>query len=96
MPPLGPGRKFVKKIIIKKTVDFWICLCYHYIVRKENRPMTKTKYVAINTLNNEPILESESYKVLHKMLAKSISADKEKSIKIYKKVITETLSEIGE
>ena len=58
--------------------------------------MTKTKYVAINTLNNEPILESESYKVLHKMLSKSISVDKEKSIKIYKKVITETLSEIGE
>lgn len=58
--------------------------------------MTRTKYVAINILNNEPILESESYKVLHKMLSKSISADKEKSIKIYKKVITETLSEIGE
>ena len=58
--------------------------------------MTKTRYVAINTINNEPILEAESYKVLHKMLSKSLTSDKEKAVKIYKRVITETLSEIGE
>lgn len=58
--------------------------------------MTKTRYVAINTINNEPILEADSYKVLHKIISKSLTSDKEKAVKIYKRVITETLSEIGE
>lgn len=55
-----------------------------------------TKYVAINLKNNEPILESESYPMLHKMVYRNLTEEKAKSIKIYKRVITETLSEIGE
>jgi hypothetical protein len=48
--------------------------------------MKTIKYVAINTQNNEPMMESSSYTFLVKFLQK-VTTDK-KSIKIYKKIIT--------
>lgn len=57
--------------------------------------MTTIKYVAINTNNNEPLYESESYLFLVKMIQK-VTAKKTNTppIKIYKKIITEEVKEM--
>lgn len=57
--------------------------------------MRTIKYVAVNSINKEPLYESDSYffliRVIQKLAAKSVDTS---TIKIYKKVITETVEEV--
>ena len=47
------------------------------------------KYIAVNTANNEPLFESDSYKFLLKFVHKVMTKHPEKGeIKIYKRIIT--------
>lgn len=57
--------------------------------------MKTIKYVAVNTHNNEPLYESDSYIFLVKLLQKvTAKSHDDKAIKIYKKIITTETEEM--
>ena len=56
--------------------------------------MTKVIYIAVNTDNNEPLMQSESLKNLVTLVGKMNRKFNREAVKIYKKTITTEIEEV--